>query len=63
MEYALLVVVPVDPLAVLAVIFNGAPDFTLLGGQIAEFAERVGDRLIPYAPDTLALAAGGGTGS
>ena len=56
MEYALLVVLPVGPLAVLAVIFDGGPDFTALGGQLAEFAERVGDRLLPYPPETLALA-------
>jgi predicted regulator of Ras-like GTPase activity (Roadblock/LC7/MglB family) len=63
MEYALLVVAPVGPVAVLAVIFDGAPDFTTLGGRIAEVAERVGDRLLAAPPDALALAAGWGSGS
>jgi len=49
MEYALLVVTPVGPVAILAVVLDGTPDFTTIGAQIAEFAERVGERLGPYA--------------
>jgi predicted regulator of Ras-like GTPase activity (Roadblock/LC7/MglB family) len=47
MEHALLVVTPVGPLAILAVLLDGAPEFTALGGQIAEFARRVDERLDP----------------
>jgi predicted regulator of Ras-like GTPase activity (Roadblock/LC7/MglB family) len=50
MEYALLVVTPVGPVAILAVMLDGAPDFTSVGGQISEFAERVGRRLGLPAP-------------
>lgn len=52
MEYALLVITPVGPVALLAVILEGASDFTLVGGQIAEFAERVGRRLGVSPPST-----------
>lgn len=45
MEHALLVITPVGPVAILAVVLDGAPDFTSVGGQIATFAERVGRRL------------------
>jgi predicted regulator of Ras-like GTPase activity (Roadblock/LC7/MglB family) len=57
MEHALLVVTPVGPVAILAVVLDGAPDFTTVGGQIAEFAERVGHSLGAYAePPGLASA-------
>lgn len=50
MEHALLVVTPVGPVAILAVVLDGAPDFTAVGGQIAEFADRVGQLMGLYAP-------------
>jgi predicted regulator of Ras-like GTPase activity (Roadblock/LC7/MglB family) len=58
MEYVLLVVTPVGPEAILAVVLDGAPDFTTVGGQIADFAERVNHRLVRYPP-----GAGQGSGS
>lgn len=57
MEYALLVIAPVGPIALLAVMMDGAPDFTSIGGQIATFAERVGRRLgVPPPSADLASA-------
>lgn len=57
MEYALLVITPVGPVALLAVVLDGAPDFTSVGDQIAVFAERVGRRLgVPPPSSTLASA-------
>jgi predicted regulator of Ras-like GTPase activity (Roadblock/LC7/MglB family) len=50
MEYALMVVAPVDALAILAVVLDGAPDFTVVGDQIAEFARRVGEHLEATPP-------------
>jgi predicted regulator of Ras-like GTPase activity (Roadblock/LC7/MglB family) len=57
MEYALLVVTPVGPVAILAVVLDGTPDFATIGGTIAKFAERVGHRLGAYDdPPDLASA-------
>jgi predicted regulator of Ras-like GTPase activity (Roadblock/LC7/MglB family) len=58
MERVLLVVTPVGPRAILAVMLDGAPDFTTVGGQIADFAKRVNHRLVPGPP-----GAGPGSGS
>ena len=45
MEHALLVVAPIGPVAILAAVLDGAPDFASVGGQIADFAAIVGERL------------------
>jgi predicted regulator of Ras-like GTPase activity (Roadblock/LC7/MglB family) len=51
MEHALLVVAPVGPVAILAVMLDGARDFTVVGGQIAEFAVRVERQLGAHPAD------------